>query len=186
MVFLFISFFIVLVLLIYFSKIQVEIINFRFLSNNKERINEGFKIIIRWYILEKIKILQFKINKNKIKKFKKIDAKIINKTEKLVIKKIGEDKKNIINMLKNIKITTQKIDLYLEIGTDNSVITAMIVSILSIFLGIFFGKNIKNCEKEKFIIMPIYINKNLLNVMFSGIFEIKLNHIISVLLQFAN
>ena len=40
---------------------------------------------------------------------------------------------------------------------------------------------IKSYKTQKFNVKPVFINKNLLNIDFSGIFEIKMIHIINII-----
>ena len=81
LVFLFIL--IVFLLLIIFSKIRIEVINFKFSSQWKRHINKDYKVIIKLCILSKIPILKINITKTKLEKLKiklkikDIDLKII-------------------------------------------------------------------------------------------------------------
>ena len=75
----------------------------------------------------------------------------------------------------------KKINLSINIGTENASLTALLVAIISSITGIVFRKSIIDSKKQSFRIVPVYINKNLINIAVSGIFEIKMIHIINVL-----
>ena len=82
MVFLFICLTIILILI--FSKIRIQIENFRFSSVNKRHINKDYKAIIKVYILKKIPILKINITKTKLERLK-----IKEKIRKINFKLIG-------------------------------------------------------------------------------------------------
>ena len=48
-------------------------------------------------------------------------------------------------------------------------------------MGVLLRKQIANSKENRFIINPLYINKNLLNLELNCIFETKLIHIIYVI-----
>ena len=152
-----------------FSKLQIEIRNVKFNSQFKKHFNDDYQIIIKWYVLKWIPILNVNITKTKLEKMKlrqKIDFSVLEKN-------INLDKK-IWNILKNSKIEIQKIELYMELGTENAAYTAMLIPIISTVLAFILRKNTK-----QFKIQPLYQNQNLVNIFVSGIFEIKMSHIIS-------
>lgn len=83
--------------------------------------------------------------------------------------------------MKKIKINIKKINLRINIGTENASLTALLVAIISSITGIVFRKSIIDSKKQSFRIVPVYINKNLINIAVSGIFEIKMIHIINIM-----
>ena len=89
--------------------------------------------------------------------------------------------KNILKVIKKIKLDVKELNLKIDLGTENAALTSMIIAIISSILAIFLRKKIKSTEEQYFIITPIYQNRNYLNIDFSGIFEIKMNHIINVI-----
>ena len=83
---------------------------------------------------------------------------------------------------KNIKIDIREMDLKINIGTENAAVTALIVPVLSTIIAIFCSNKIKKINNmQKFEIQPVYINKNLINILVSGIFEIRMIHIINTI-----
>ena len=158
MVFLFA--FILILVIIYFSKIQVQIINLKFSSIMPRHLNKDYKIAIRWYILSKIPIMKFNINKTKMEKIKikekirNIDFKILEEQGKIDVKK-----------LKTLK----------------AALTSILVPVISTVIAIVLRKKVRKYENQIFIINSVYLNQNLLNISLSGIFEIKINHIINMI-----
>lgn len=177
MVFLFIL--IVFLLLIVFSKIKIEVVNFKFSSEWKRHINKDYKVIIKLCILNKIPILKINITKTRLEKLKlkdkikDIDFKVIQDNKKF-------DKK-LVKAIKKSNIDIDYINLNVELGTENACLTSIIVPAISTFLAILFRKKVKQFEKQIFIIKPVYINQNLINIALSGIFEIKMIHIINII-----
>ena len=61
-------------------------------------------------------------------------------------------------------------------------ITALIIPIISTFIAMFLSQKVKKYnDNQKFLIQPVYINQNLINIEFSGIFQIKMMHIINTI-----
>ena len=177
MVFLFICLTIILILI--FSKIRIQIENFRFSSVNKRHINKDYKAIIKIYILKKIPILKINITKTKLERLK-IKEKITKRNFKLIEENLKLDKK-VWEAMKEVHTNIKKLDLKIELGTENASLTSIIVGILSTIIAITIRDKMKNQEKQKFIVKPIYNNQNLINIEFTVIFEIKMTHIINII-----
>lgn len=189
MVFLFVFAFIILItIILLFSKIKININKFNYLSINPKNKKTDYNIIIQLIILKKFPIFEIKFNKNNIMKIEKIKQKIKNKFETFdftEIKKNKEVKKKILKIIKKLKIDIDKINLNIEIGTENAVLTSFLIPIVATLVTYILRTNIKNnfikSEENKFKIKPIYYNQNLLNILFSGIFEIEMIHIINII-----
>lgn len=162
-----------------FSRIRIEVINFKFSSQTKRHINKDYKVIIKLCILKKIPILKVNITKTKLEKMK-IKEKIKNIDFKIIQNKNKFDK-NAIKAIKKSNININKINLNLEIGTENATLTSVIVPAISTILAILLSRKIENPKNQLFIIQPVYINQNLINIVFSGIFEMKMIHIINII-----
>lgn len=180
MVFLFVCILVFnIILIIYFSNIQVEINNFKFSSGTKEHVNNDYKVLIKWRVLgrltiKKILITQKKLRKINIKdKMKNIDFEKFKNANIL-------DKKN-IRALKNLNIEIKKLNLYIDIGTENAMLTSIIISTISTLISIIVNKKVKDYSDAKYIVNPIYINKNIINIIFSGIFELKIRNIMYII-----
>lgn len=177
--FIFLLVFMIFICILIFSKIRIEIINFRFTSMNKKHLNENYKIIIKLRIFNKFTIFKIILTKNKLKNLNlKQDAKIIR--TKIIENKNKIDKR-VFKIIKNIKINIKKINLSINIGTEDASLTALLVAIISSITGVIFRKSIIDSKKQSFRIVPVYINKNLINIAASGIFEIKMIHIINII-----
>ena len=143
------------------------------------QLNKDYKIAIRWYILSKIPIMKFNINKTKMEKIKikekirNIDFKILEEQGKIDVKKL--------KTLKELKMKIKSVNLNLEIGTENAALTSILVPVISTVIAIVLRKKVRKYENQIFIINPAYLNQNLLNISLSGIFEIKINHIINMI-----
>ena len=179
MVFLFILLTIIIVLI--FSKIQVEIENFRLnLPKNKNKIlNDTFLFKIKLVIFGTLPILNLKINREKLKK---LENNLKDKKIKLDINKIGKQiTKENINDAKKLQMHIEKIKLKINFGTENTILTSFIVPIISTIWSIVLTKKRVKEEKQRLEINPIYNKGNLVNIVFEGIFEIKMIHIIKVI-----
>lgn len=179
MVFLFILLTIIIVLI--FSKIQVEIENFRLnLPKNKNKIlNDTFLFKIKLVIFGTLPIINLKINR---KKLKKLENNLKDKKIKLDINKIGKQiTKENINDAKKLQMHIEKIKLKINFGTENTILTSFIVPIISTIWSIVLTKKRVKEEKQRLEINPIYNKGNLVNIVFEGIFEIKMIHIIKVI-----
>lgn len=182
MVFIFIL--LIIILMIITIKIKIEFKDLKFSSQNKEHLNKNYKIEIVIYTFNFIPILKFKITNKKIK-----DALNNEKIKKMINNQktnIIENRKDIdvkaIKKIKNIKIEIDTIDLNISLGTEDAAMTAFIIPVISTFIALFLSHRIKKYnDKQGFLIKPIYINQNLINIEFSGIFKIKMIHIINTI-----
>ena len=178
MVFLFILLTIIIVLI--FSKIQVEIENFRLnLPKNKNKILNDTFFKIKLVIFGTLPIINLKINREKLKK---LENNLKDKKIKLDINKIGKQiTKENINDAKKLQMHIEKIKLKINFGTENTILTSFIVPIISTIWSIVLTKKRVKEEKQRLEINPIYNKGNLVNIVFEGIFEIKMIHIIKVI-----
>ncbi len=181
---LFIIIFILLALV--FSNIKVEIDNFNFSSETKKHINDKYKIIFKWCVFYKLPILKISITKDKIERLKNKDR--IKRQFKNFESKVFSNKrmfnKKMIGAIKKVKLEILNMDLSIKIGTNDAGTTSILVPIIATILSICIKNKIKlkkNYEEIKYIIKPDYSGKNNINVEFSGIFQIKLIHIINII-----
>ncbi len=174
MVFLFILIGIIIVTIILaFSKIKIQIINFRFNSQSQRHINRDYQVIFCFNVLKVIPILKINITKTKLEKIKKIDLTPLKENQSL--------DKQIWQAIKKLDIVVKNINLQINIGTENARITSILVPIISTVIAIALRKKMKDDGKQKFNVYPIYQNQNLVNLYLSGIFEIKISHIINIM-----
>ena len=157
-------------------KVNIERINLKAGEDIKNFYDYNLKVVI--YIFEKIPIFKITINKQLLSKIK-FKQKAVKMIEKEIDKqKIGKQE---ILVLKNLKMKITKLDLKIEIGTENAAITGILVGIIGAIYSMFIWKFIKNKEAQKMYIEPIYIDKNIINLRFQGIIEIKMIHIINTI-----
>lgn len=143
--------------------------------------NNNYKIVIKLCVFTKIPILKVTITKLKIdklilkwkEKIKNVEMKFLSDTNQI-------DKK-FIKAMKKINLMIKRINLKIELGTENAGFTAIIIPLLSTLISIIFIKKVENYNRQFFRINPIYINQNLINIIVSGIFEIKMIHIINII-----
>lgn len=166
--------------IIIFSTIQIEIKNLKIGNKeliNKKRIKDKYEIKISLYFLEKIPFFWITLNNRKIKKIY-----TSKKLEKIDLKKI-EGKvhlnKEILKILKNIKVKISKLNLKIAIGIEDAILTSYIVAIIASIIGIILPhlakENINNCN---YIVIPKYQNKNEYYISLDSIISIKVVHII--------
>ena len=178
--------FIILMIIIMFItlKIKFEIQNLKISTNEKPHLNKIYQIKIVIYTLGFIPILKIKLNNKKIKKIinnQKIKEKIKQQETKIIENKANIDKELIIS-LKNIKTEVKEINLKIRIGTENASLTAFTIPVISTFIAMFLSKQIKKYnDKQVFLVEPVYLDKNLLNIEISSIFQIKMIHIINTI-----
>ena len=170
-----------LLFLIAFSRIKINIKNIKFTSYKVEErhLQENYDIEVKLYVLKFLRILKIKITKEKLEKLK-LENKIKKLEKKLILKDVKFDV-NVFDVLKNLKIIFEELNLKVEIGTENSALTSIIFGIVSGIIPFVLRNQIKNIEKQKIDIKPIYLNQNLLNIELNCIFNIKMIHIIYVM-----
>ena len=165
MFFLFI--FIILIIIafaVHTSRIGIEIENLIIdtEADKGKKINKESEIYVYLLIFGKIRLFKKDAKNMKPPNFKikntDIDIKIL-KGKNLVI--------NYVEMIKNIDIDIKKIDLNMQIGTQDAGVTAIIVGIISSILGIII-------KKPKYEIVPVYSNRNFVKIKLDGIFSIYL------------
>lgn len=163
------------------SKLKIEFIKVEYNSNLKEKINKDFKIKIVIYVFQKIPILKLKIDNNKVLNNKGLAKVIKEQKGKFIINKKDKNEE-VIEVIKKFKMEVKEMDLKIFLGTENAAITAIIIPLISTFLAIFLSKKINKInDKQVFSIKPVYNNENIINIHFSGIFEIKMIHIINTI-----
>ena len=79
----------------------------------------------------------------------------------------------LIKGLKDFDFEIVKADLKVKIGLQDSALTAILVGIIASILGIIL-------KKQKFEILPVYQDKNILNIKLNGIFRVNLIHYIYI------
>lgn len=161
------------ILILALSKVQIKINNFKFSSQTKRHINEDYEVIVKLCFF-KIRITKEKLEKMKVKeKVEKIDFSALEKMTSL--------QKDILKEIKKLDIGIKKFQLQVELGTENASFTSLLVPAISTVIAIYLRRKMKKFKNQTFQIHPIYLNQNLVKIHFSGIFEIKMSHIINII-----
>ncbi|MGN1310818.1 MAG: hypothetical protein ACI4VP_03815 [Clostridia bacterium] len=184
-------FFIVIILIcliIYFSKIAIEIEELKI--NTRKKIN-NFDYTIKLYLVlgKKIRLLRLKIDKEKIRKLKR--SKLLKKIEKS--KKIENLKNNsfkqnnrmLLDIIKNIKIKLEKLQIKATIGLNNVIVLSYLVAILDIIFSVLLSKYSLNLQKNNYNyeINPTQTNKSYLKISINCIITIKIANIINMIIK---
>lgn len=167
------------IVLLIFSKIGIEVIDFKFSSQTKRYFNQDYKVILKLYAFGCIPIFKMTITKEKLEKIK-----VKEKIENIDVNMLQKDPffhKELLDAIKKVKIEIEKLNLNIEIGTENVILTAILVPVVSTIIAILLRKNGKCFENQIFIVSPVYQNKNLVNIAISGIFEMEMRHIITII-----
>ena len=185
-----------LLIILFLSTIKIKLEDF-YLSNEDvgKKIVKSYRIKIGIYFLNRIKYLGITLTKEKINKisntklYSKIADRVILKGKEN-IKAIMKEKnikpnKEIINIIKqaNIKVSEFKLDF--KIGTEDVILTSFLIAIISAVISIALSKSVDKYNEEnfKYLITPIYSNKNMIIVDLNCILYVKLVNIINILLE---
>ena len=176
-VFIIILIMIIVPILILCSSLRIEIKEFE-LINMKINI---FQLIISLALFNKLKWLKLKLDNDRINR---VSAKMKkNLFNKLLDSKILTQYKNINSTLikewKKIlqKMDIEKIDFNLKLGTEDASLTAYLIGIISLLIGIVLSRRV---SKPTYLIEPIYRDKNYIYLSINCIIAIKLVHIINM------
>lgn len=180
LVFLFACMIILMIIIILtLSKIRIQIKNFSFCSQMPRHINKDYQIIVKLYILGRIPIFKISMTKLKLEKMQWKDK--IKHIDFKALENNVNWNHNLWRAIKKLKVVIKNINLQMEIGTENAALTSMIVPTISTIIAIILRKRVKDFENQIFTIRPVYQNQNLVNISVSGIFEIKMSHIINII-----
>ena len=186
MVFLFILLIILIVtLIIITSKIEIKIINLVIQSQRENHIEDGYEIILKLNILGNIPIIKFTMTKPKLKKIQntlKMKEKI-KKLEKDIWDNRNKIDVNFVEIMKAVSkgIHIEDLNIRTTVGTENAFLTAILVAIFSSIFSIGISRLSAKEDKVKYKIEPIYMGQNFIKIAISGIFQIKVIHIINII-----
>lgn len=163
-------FLILLIVATWNSKLEIKIFNLDISTERKERIKKNFEIYLGIIIFNKIQI--FKIDIRKLKNKKINLGSVIERAKKFEQKNNKQALlKDFILSLKNIGFEIKQANVKLEMGTENAARTAILVGTVASILGIIL-------RNQKFEVLPIYQDKNILNLKLNCIFRVNLIHYI--------
>ena len=155
---------IILGIAIYTSRIGVEIENLQIDTQQPkgQKINKESRIYIYLLIFNKIKLYK--------KDIRNMDKQNIKFQKKDIDIKFFEDrdiKLDYKQLLEKIDIYFEKIDLNIQLSTEDAALTAILTGIISASLGIIL-------KKPKYEVIPIFSNKNFRKLKLDCIFSVHL------------
>ena len=155
---------IILGIAIYTSRIGVEIENLQIDTQQPkgQKINKESRIYIYLLIFNKIKLY-----KKDIRNMDKQNIKFQKKDIDIKFFKDRDIKLDYKQLLEKIDIYFEKIDLNIQLSTEDAVLTAILTGIISAGLGIIL-------KKPKYEVIPIFSNKNFLKLKLDCIFSVHL------------
>ena len=156
----------ILAIAIYTSKIEIEIDHLKIDTEKPkgEKINKDSKILVYILIFKKFKILK-KDRKNMKLQNRDLDIKLL-KNKDIEI--------DYSELLKSINI--KKVDLNVQIGTEDAALTAILTGIIGAVIGVIL-------RKPKYEIIPVFSNKNFLKSKLNCIISIDLTQYIYKLIS---
>jgi len=169
-------FFLIIIILIFLTSlasIQIDIRNFKLYKEEKipRQTNKDYEVIVYGYIFKKIKIFKYKINDKKMRK--KYFENIKKKIDLSILKSFFSNNFDISNV-KFVEI--ESLNLKLNLGTENVIVTSGIVTLSNILISFFLAKLITsyNKEKYKYEVKAIFENKNKIDLFLESRIRIKL------------
>lgn len=156
----------ILAIAIYTSKIEIEIDHLKIDTEKPkgEKINKDSKILVYILIFKKFKILK-KDRKNMKLQNRDLDIKLL-KNKDIEI--------DYSELLKSINI--KKVDLNVQIGTEDAALTAVLTGIVGAVIGVIL-------RKPKYEIIPVFSSKNFLKIRLDCIISIDLTQYIYKLIS---
>lgn len=148
-------------------------------------INKNCKLVIKLYILRKIRYLKIELDKKQLKNiFNKVKVKMFNNNIKRIEKDIYKDRRTIKNIIKRLKINLEYLNLDLKLGTEFMLLTSVIIITISTIFPMIANMFIKKFDSKKYNykFIPIY-NKNEIKLHLHCIINVKMVHIISVIIS---
>ena len=150
------------------------------INNSKESdgIIKKFDGRLILYLFGIIKIISLKFDKTILTKYTFEDF-VNNKTNEKIVKAFN------IKDIKLINLKLEKLDFVSNIGTEDVIITSIIIFVLSSILTYAVSRNIKNnsVQNYKYKLNPIYANKNIFIFKLNCIISMNVAHIIYMLFK---
>ncbi len=181
LVFILLGIFIILVLLVFLtllSTLRIEIKDLE-ATNMKEKKTPDYAIIVSLYLFNKLKWISFNLNDEKLRRtYSKMQL------EKIDIKKLEKNFKwEDLKIIKKLEPKISYLNLKMKLGVKSPIITSFIVSIISSIISILLPHFVLKIKSKdyKYIIEPVYQNKNLYKIKFNCIIQVKMVHIINVI-----
>lgn len=169
-----------IILLILFSNIKVIVDSLKFTYQNKN-IEFDLDSKITFYLFDKVKLFEYKIDEDKIK-----ESMLLNKINIEKLKENKEINKEILKEIKNSSYSIEKFNIEGILGTEDSAFTAISYGIINSIIPIYIMKKINDVEDYKNEFKSVYKNKNILNINVSLIISIKIVYLLNTILKIYN
>ena len=155
-------------------KFEIENLKINIPKFQNKITNKDSKVSLKIYIFKIIKIAEINLKKVDFK-----NEKVKNKLQK-------QFEKNPLNLdtvkfLRNLKYIFEKLNLKIYIGTEDAAITALGVGLVYIIISNFLKGKIKEYKNIDYNILPIYKNKNILNIEIDSIISFKMENILNII-----
>ena len=151
-------------------------------SEDDSKILKDYELKFSLYLFRKLKWISVCFNSERLKKvYKKI------KWQSIDFKKMEQDLKlEDFNIVKKLQPELSYLYLESKIGVEDAIATSFFAAMISIMISTLLPHIVKKYEKNKYHykIVPLYINKNVYEIKFDCIIEIKMVHIINILYYF--
>ena len=177
----FLGFIFLILLLLLSSSIKLNIKKFN-ISNfengrKKEKIEKDIEVYLELHLFGIIKIAKIKIDEKLFKELKMTNNLKDIKKDWNILKQ-----SKTLNIIKKLKIKLRKTNIDLEIGTEDAILTAFLVTVISSIIGIALHSS--NYKETYFNIVPLYYFGNSVNLKLKSIINVKVVHIIYVIYIF--
>ena len=189
------SFFILFLILfislgIVFSKLKIVVNSLEFEMNGKVKAKNNYQIRVGLYLYGKLKIIGITFEEDKIKFLNfSITYKNLKQTKffQNMIRKdaIELDKQVLKDNIKLLSMRFEKVNLNVRLGTESTLITSFLTFAISTAISFILQKGITkyNPNKHKFIITPLYENRDNIAVYLDLIASFKFVNIVKVLFE---
>lgn len=189
----FVIFLFILALGIYFGKLKVNIKRLDFEMNGKVKSKNDYEINVGIYLFGVLRIAGFSIEEDG---FRILGKKILYRNIKngkayrnIVNRDVSTFNKEVITgNIKKLNVKFDKVNLNLKLGSDSTLITSFLTFIVSTFVSFVIQKSVTkyNPNKHKFIITPMYENRNVIRIFLELVVSLKIRNILKVLNELNN
>ncbi len=185
-----IVFFILIILTLFivgilFSTLNIRVEKLYFSNQSLEKLKWNYFIVLELSLFSMIKAIKLRIDPKRVEKILK-KRNIKEKVKEINFKQIKQDlpdKEEQVKLMKRLKIKLEEFHFVLELGTKDVLITSAMIAFLSSVLGIAIARVIKKYQEEKYEykMIPVYQNKNIINLNLNCIIQVKMVHIICII-----
>lgn len=157
-------------------------INEKAKTEANSKISKDYQLKISFNLFGKLKWIGICLNNKKIEK---ISNKM--KWQSIDLEKMEQNfEPEDLKQVKKLQPELSYFYLESKIGVEDVIATSFLVTIISSIISILLPHMVKKYEKDKYHykIVPLYINKNVYEIKFDCIIEMKMVHIINILYYF--